>query len=184
MRQLYYAVGDETGQRIKSFEEIKEEVYYRSNFLTVHKWEYLGKTNEEKMLYCEAVFRIRKDFLSIGLSQIDRVCMAKVQGYVENDRYIKSNLWFLMSFFGQFNLERTHPLMHALHKAQELNFSREIILRKLPYIGENVNVEDSFRLQEPWLLVATRSIKEGWKIVEGYRNDELFEEILWEKIQK
>ena len=54
-------------------------------------------------------------------------------------------------------------------------------MRKLPYIGENVNVEDSFRLQEPWLLVATRSIKEGWKIIEGYRDDDLFEEILWEK---
>ena len=54
-------------------------------------------------------------------------------------------------------------------------------MRKLPYIGENVNAADSFRLQEPWLLVATISIREGWKIIEGYREDDLFEEILWAK---
>ena len=95
MQQLYYTVGDETGQKIKSFEEIKEEVYYNSNFLSVHKWEYLEKNNEEKILYCQAVFQIRKDFLSLGLSKIDRVSMAKIPGYVENDRYIKSNLCFL-----------------------------------------------------------------------------------------
>ena len=68
-----------------------------------------------------------------------------------------------MSYFGEFGLGRTHSLMHALHRAKELDFSTEIILLKLPYLVEKMNAADSYRLQEPWLLVATRSIRLGWR---------------------
>ena len=96
MQRLYCSVGEEAQPRIRSIKEIIEEVYYSSDFLSVHRWEHLGRNNEEQLLYCQAVFRIRKDYLSLGLSKHDRNSMAKIPDcYVANEIYIKATLCFL-----------------------------------------------------------------------------------------